>query len=92
MIKQYWKKVTPECTRGWGLKKQGRLFRNKDRVRLEVTKRQIGPGMTFGAITERFAVCVYDDATGIERVIEDNFRSEIEAVTEAAQLFKLEKW
>ncbi len=92
MKKKYWKKVTPDCTRGWGLKKQGRLFRNKDRVRLEVTKRQIGPGMTFGAITERFELRVHDNVTGVECVIEDDFRSEIEAVTEAAQLFRLEKW
>lgn len=39
MSKQYWRLVTPECARGWGLKKQGRLFRNKDRVRLEDERR-----------------------------------------------------
>lgn len=88
MKNQYWHELDDGTKRAFGLKQQGRIFRNKDRVRLEVTTRRIGLRNTF----KRFYLFVYDDKEGMTRCIGDNYETAIEAVTEAAQLFRLEKW
>ncbi len=91
MEKRYWQ-GSDSCTlRAWGLKKQGKTFRNKDLVRLEVVTRRFRRGSCNG-YSKRFYLFVYDDKEGMTRCLGNDYETEIEAITEAAQLFKLEKY